>query len=160
MERIESLYKKRGYFERFGTDVIITILLICITVGITSYSTYTSIISQVKTNWNVNRCKPIFMPFAGIIMPQPGQTYSETTSQNFQYCIQQDSSMVINIALMPFEFAMFIVIEFSVCFIITNFTHELCVGMFFALRLLIFFIFIYISFFLTRISLSLNSSFS
>jgi hypothetical protein len=112
MERIESLYKKRGYFERFGTDVIITILLICITVGITSYSTYTSIISQVKTNWNVNRCKPIFMPFAGIIMPQPGQTYSETTSQNFQYCIQQDSSMVINIALMPFEFAMFIVIEF------------------------------------------------
>ena len=112
MERIESLYKKRGYFERFGGDVVITILLIAITVGITSYSTYTSILAQVKANWNTNRCKPIFMPFAGVIMPQPGQTASETTEQNFQYCIQQDSSMVINIALMPFEFAMFIIIEF------------------------------------------------
>ena len=112
MERIESLYKNRGYFERFGGDVVITILLIAITVGITSYSTYTSILAQVKANWNANRCKPIFMPFAGVIMPQPGQTASETTEQNFQYCIQQDSSMVLNIALMPFEFAMFIIIEF------------------------------------------------
>jgi hypothetical protein len=112
MERIESLYKKRGYFERFGTDVVITFLLIGITVGINSYSTYSSIISQIKSNWNVNRCKPIYMPFAGIIMPQPGQTSTETTNQNFQYCIQQDNSMVINIALMPFEFGMFIIIEF------------------------------------------------
>lgn len=112
MERIESLYKNRGYFERFGKDVVITILLIAITIGITSYSTYTSILAQVKANWNTNRCKPIYMPFAGIIMPQPGQTASETSAQNFQYCIQQDSSMVMNIALMPFEFAMFIIIEF------------------------------------------------
>jgi len=112
MERIESLYKKRGYFERYGVDVVISFLLIGITIGITSFSTYSSILSQAKANWNANRCNPIYMPFAGVIMPQPGQTASETTGQNFQYCIQQNTSMVINLALMPFEFAMFIVIEF------------------------------------------------
>ena len=112
MEQLESLYKKRGYFERFGGDVIISILLISLTVSISSYSTYKSIISQAKSNWNANRCKPIYMPFAGVIMPQPGQSSFDTTSQNFQYCIQQDSSMIMNIVLMPFEFAMFIVIEF------------------------------------------------
>lgn len=112
MERIESLYKKRGYFERYGVDVVLSFLLIGITVGITSFSTYKSILTQAKANWNANRCKPIYMPFAGVIMPQPGQTASETSSENFQYCIQQNTSMVMNIALMPFEFAMFIIIEF------------------------------------------------
>lgn len=112
MDRIESLYKNRGYFERFGGDVIISVLLIALTVGTSSFSTYKSILQQAKSNWNANRCKPIYLPFAGVIMPQPGQSALETTSQNFQYCIQQDSSMMMNIVLMPFEFAMFIIIEF------------------------------------------------
>ena len=121
MERIESLYKNRGYFERYGVDVVTSFLLIAITVSINSVSTYKSILTQAKANWNLNRCKPIYMPFAGVIMPQPGQTSLETSSQNFQYCIQQDTSMIMNIALMPFEFGMFIIIEFldAVMFAIT-----------------------------------------
>jgi len=121
MERIESLYKNRGYFERYGVDVVTSFLLIAITVSINSVSTYKSILTQAKANWNLNRCKPIYMPFAGVIMPQPGQTSLETSSQNFQYCIQQDTSMIMNIALMPFEFSMFIIIEFldAVMFAIT-----------------------------------------
>jgi len=112
MERIESLYKNRGYFEQYGGDIIVSVLIIAVTVSITSFSTYKSILNQAKANWNLNRCKPIYLPFAGVIMPQPGQSAIETTSQNFQYCIQQDSSMMMNIVLMPFEFAMFIIIEF------------------------------------------------
>lgn len=112
MERIESLYKTKGYLETFGWDIVISALLIILTVGITSVSTYKSVLSQAKANWNLNRCKPIYLPFAGVIMPQPGQSALETSAQNFQYCIQQDSSMVMNIVLMPFEFAMFIIIEF------------------------------------------------
>lgn len=123
MEKIENLYKNIGYFDRYGTDVVITFLLIVLTIGINSYSTYQSVLSQVRENWNDNRCNPIYMPFAGYIVPQPGQTTSETTVQNFQYCIQQDTSAVINIALMPFEFAMYIIIEFldSVMGAITSF---------------------------------------
>jgi hypothetical protein len=109
---IDSLYKNRGYLESYGSDVFITILLIACTVGITSYSTYQSLLLQIKTNWNENRCNPIYMPFAGIIMPQPGISTTETTIENFSYCIKQDASMVFNIALMPLEFAMFLIIDF------------------------------------------------
>jgi len=109
---IETLYKKKGYFASYGGDFTMAILLIATTIAITSYSTYQSLLLQIKTNWNDNRCNPIYMPFAGIIMPQPGIPASETTSQNFSYCIKQDVSMVFSIAMIPLEFGMFLIIEF------------------------------------------------
>jgi hypothetical protein len=109
---IDSLYKNRGYLESYGSDVFITIFLISCTIGITSYSTYQSLLLQIKQNWNENRCNPIYMPFAGVIMPQPGISTMETTIENFSYCIKQDSSMVFSIALMPLEFAMYLIIDF------------------------------------------------
>jgi hypothetical protein len=112
MEKINELYKNRGYFERYGGDVCISIGLVIATLLITGYTGYQSMMAQVKTNWNQNRCNPIYMPFAGIIMPQPGATTAETTGENFAYCIKQDASAVFSIALMPFEFAMYVMIEF------------------------------------------------
>lgn len=109
---LDALYKNRGYLETYGGDVIISILLIMTTIAITSYSSYQALLVQIKTNWNENRCNPIYMPFAGIIMPQPGASTMDATIDNFSYCIKQDASMVFSIALMPLEFAMFIVIDF------------------------------------------------
>jgi len=112
MEVIETLYKKRGYFDRYGGDVCISIVLILLTISITGYSNYQSVMAQVKTNWNQQRCNPIYMPFAGIIMPEPGKSTVETTVTNFSYCIKQDASSVFSIAMMPFEFSIFLIIEF------------------------------------------------
>lgn len=112
MEKINELYKNRGYFERYGGDVCISIGLVIATLLITGYSSYQSVMAQVKTNWNQHRCNPIYMPFAGIIMPQPGSTTAETTTSNFSYCIKQDVSAVFSIALMPLEFAMYLIIDF------------------------------------------------
>jgi phage-related protein len=52
------------------------------------------------------------MPFAGLIMPKPGMSTMDNTVENFSYCIKQDASMVFNIAMLPFEFALYLVIEF------------------------------------------------
>jgi len=112
MEKINELYKNRGYFERYGGDVCISIALVIATLLITGYTSYQSILAQVKTNWNQNRCNPIYMPFAGMIMPQPGYSTTETTSENFSYCIKQDVSAVFSIAMMPLEFAMYLIIDF------------------------------------------------
>ncbi len=109
---IEDLYKNRGYFSMYGGDLCIAILIILITIGITSYSTYQSLLLQIQTNWNDNRCNPIYMPFAGLIMPQPGMTTGDNTIQNFSYCVKQDASMVFSIVMMPLEFAMYMVIDF------------------------------------------------
>ena len=112
MDNLNTLYKNRGYFDRYGGDVCISIALIIFTISITGYSNYQSVMSQVKTNWNQERCNPIYMPFAGIIMPEQDSSALETTVNNFSYCIKQDVSSVFSIAMMPFEFAIYLMIEF------------------------------------------------
>jgi len=110
--KIISMYESVGYLGMYGTDVCITILIFVITVGIVSLASYRVIVNKLKEDWNTNKCNPIVMPFAGIIMPVPGQTTSETTFENFNYCIQQDMASVFNIIMMPFEFILYLTISF------------------------------------------------
>jgi hypothetical protein len=110
--KIISMYENIGYLGMYGSDVVITILIFASVLGIVSFSTYKTIINELKDNWNTNKCNPIVMPFAGLIMPVPGQSTSKTTFDNFNYCIQQDMSAVFNIIMMPFEFVLYLTITF------------------------------------------------
>jgi hypothetical protein len=110
--KIISMYENIGYLGMYGTDVCITILLFIITLGIVSFASYKSIINELKHNWNTNKCNPIVIPFAGLIMPVPGQTTIETTFENFNYCIQQDMTAIFSIIMMPFEFVLYLTISF------------------------------------------------
>jgi hypothetical protein len=110
--KIAPIYENRGYLGMYGNDVFITLVVFCITLGLVSYSSYQSVVAQLRLNWNTQKCNPIVMPFAGLIMPKPNQTNSETTYENFNYCIQQDISAVFGIIMMPFEFVLYIAIAF------------------------------------------------
>lgn len=109
---MEALYQNRGYFELYGKDVFLSLGIGAVSLGITSYATYQSILLQIRANWNESKCNPIYMPFAGLIMPKPGVSTMDNTIDNFSYCIKQDASMVFNIAMLPFEFCIYLVIEF------------------------------------------------
>lgn len=109
---MEALYQNRGYFELYGKDVVISLGIGAVTLGIVSYATYQSLLLQIRANWNESKCNPIYMPFAGLIMPKPGVSTMDNTVDNFSYCIKQDASMVFNIAMLPFEFCLYLVIEF------------------------------------------------
>jgi hypothetical protein len=111
-ERITSMYENRGYLAMYGIDVFYTSVILGITLGVVSYSSYKSVLAQLRVNWNAHKCNPIVMPFAGLIMPKPNQSTSETTYENFNYCIQQDISAVFSIVMMPFEFILYITIAF------------------------------------------------
>ncbi len=111
MDKIETLYLKDGYYAKYGNDIWITILLIIGTIMIVLYNAYKSVIQQVKLNWNEHRCSPIYLPFAGLIMPEPGKSFVDTTVENFEYCIQSDISAVFNIIMMPFEFAAYVLVD-------------------------------------------------
>jgi len=110
--KIDVLYESDGYLGMYGKDVIITIFLFLITLAIVLLTTYKSVIHQLRNNWNENKCNPVIMPFAGIIMPKPGQTTSDTTFENFNYCIQQDITSSLSIIMMPFEFINYMIIDF------------------------------------------------
>jgi hypothetical protein len=68
--------------------------------------------NELKSNWNKHKCNPVVMPFAGLIMPVPGQTSNETAFENFNYCIYQDISEAFKIIMMPFYFILFLTIGF------------------------------------------------
>jgi hypothetical protein len=110
--KISKMYENIGYLGMYGTDVGITILLFVITFAIISYFSYHSVVSQLRMNWNSHKCNPVFMPFAGFIMPKPGQSFSETTFENFNFCIHQDLSAILNLIMMPFEFILYLTIQF------------------------------------------------
>jgi hypothetical protein len=112
MDAIHKLYSKQSYLDLYSIDILLTILPFLIVIVVTSYSTYTAILAKIKNDWNSNRCNPIYMPFAGLIMPQQDQSMLDTTINNFSYCVKQDTSMVFSIVMMPLEFAMFLMIEF------------------------------------------------
>jgi len=104
------MYENVGYLGMYGKDVLITIIIFIIAISIVAHSSYQSIISELQHNWNANKCNPIVMPFAGIIMPKPGQTTMDTTFENFSYCIQQDVSSILSILMIPFEFVLYLTI--------------------------------------------------
>ena len=55
-------------------------------------------------DWGSYRCNPIVLPFAGMINKENGQTTSEATSQNFQYCTQNIMSSFMGYLLEPLNF--------------------------------------------------------
>ena len=109
---MDKLYSNRGYFEMYGGDVCIALAIGAGCFVVSSYASYQALLLQVKNNWNENKCNPIFMPFAGVIMPQPGMSTIDNTFQNFSYCVKQDVSAVFKIAMMPLEFGLYLIIEF------------------------------------------------
>jgi hypothetical protein len=110
--KIMGMYAEhnRSYMGRHGLDVVKTIIPVVIVLSSMFLTTYDAMMKQARNNWATNRCNPIYMPFAGTIMPQVGQSAGQTTSENFNYCIQKDISAAFGIVLMPFEYANFVML--------------------------------------------------
>jgi len=82
-----------------------------VAVGVSIYLSYDAVLAQARANWTQNKCNPIYLPFAGVIMPQPGQSKLRTTVDNFDYCIRRDLSEVFKVILLPLEFVAFSILS-------------------------------------------------
>ena len=113
MDRLNFEYKKiqNSYWHLHSTDVLATVFILLPFFGTSLYHSYKGVMKQVKNNWNQYKCSPIYMPFAGVIMPQPGKSTLDTTMENFDYCIQQDFSLMLNILMLPLEMLSFLIID-------------------------------------------------
>ena len=111
MENLRNVYRKRGYFAVHGTDVLVSTVLLVACFIFVSRASYTELLAAVRTDWTNQRCNPLYMPFAGAIMPVPGQTAWQTSSKNFDYCTQHDVSSILKTALMPLEYVAFVIIR-------------------------------------------------
>ena len=57
--------------------------------------------NDLRKNWDTIKCHPGVIPFAGQIMNDPDMTPIEFTNANFQFCLTQILSAVVNVFLTP-----------------------------------------------------------
>ena len=103
--KINDIYLKKSYLERYGGSVIFSIFAILI-VGF--YFIYLNIKNNkeiVKKDWAINKCNPKYMPFAGMIVEPKDMSNTEYTIKNFSECSETILKDIIQIALAPIEAA-------------------------------------------------------
>ena len=84
-----------------ATDWIKSIFIIVMFSLFLVVDTYNGSVKSLQNNWNLNRCNPIMMPFAGYIAPK-GSNIS--TEDNFSYCVQNMMSNFAPSIIQPFNF--------------------------------------------------------
>ena len=78
------------------SDILNSILIVGIFIGIYSYTLINVELNNVKKNWPKYRCNPAIMPFAG--------TFGHDAGQNFTYCIQSMQGNYMHYLLTPLHY--------------------------------------------------------
>lgn len=98
------MYDGLTYFDQYGSSLLLCIIITIILFLLVSYC-FAVIYSQpIKDDWVNQRCNPSVMPFAGIINAPAGQSATDFTKENFDYCTQNVVKGVTGNAVQPLTF--------------------------------------------------------
>ena len=103
--KINDIYLKTTYLEKYGGSLIFTIFAILIVIFYFIYLNIQNNKEIVKKDWATNKCSPLYMPFAGTIMEPKDMSNIEFTIQNFSQCSEVILKDIIQVALAPIEAA-------------------------------------------------------
>ena len=104
-KKINDIYVKTTYLEKYGGSVIFTIFAILIVFFYFIYLNIQNNKEIVKKDWATNKCSPAYMPFAGTIMEPKDMSNMEYTIKNFSECSETILKDIIQVALAPIEAA-------------------------------------------------------
>lgn len=110
-EKINKIYTKSGFLERYGEDLFITIFVFIIFFIIFLYFLVMNNIEPIRANWTTERCNPAYMPFAGIINAPPDVNKLQYTADNFNGCLNNILTSIIQYSLSPIYYSIHIVIN-------------------------------------------------
>lgn len=108
---LTELYLHRGYLDVHSGDFLISMAIVLVITGATGYANYQAMLMSIRSKWDVYRCNPLIMPFAGQVMPIKGVPSGKIVGDNFQYCLKKDASIALSIAVMPLEFTLYAAME-------------------------------------------------
>lgn len=104
-KKINDIYVKSSYLEKYGGSVIFTIFAILIVFFYFIYLNIQNNKEIVKKDWANNKCSPAYLPFAGTIMEPKDMSNMEYTIKNFSECSEVILKDIIQVALAPLEAA-------------------------------------------------------
>ena len=100
-KKIINLYNKKGFLDKYSSDLYIAIFIILLFFILTSYFMVMNKLKPLKEDWPNQRCSPSVIPFAGIINAPEGENKFNYTAQNFSGCINNILKTVSDFALQP-----------------------------------------------------------
>ena len=104
--KVNNLYNKKGFLEKYGTDVWISVIIFLIFFIATSYYHVFNNIQPIIADWDNQKCNPSVIPFAGLINKSADTTTFEFTENNFTGCIQTILKTVAGDAFKPVYYIM------------------------------------------------------
>ena len=78
---------KSGYIQKYSGSIFITVLTILGFSVAFGYNYLQSELKFLKKNWNIIKCNPLFMPFAGLINAPVGKSKMGYTEENLNNCM-------------------------------------------------------------------------
>ena len=116
-EALNKLYEKTTYLDRYGGSLVVAVFTI---IGVSLFFSYSYLKNHsdvIKNNWQQNRCNPLYIPFAGMIINPKNMSKHEYATNNFFHCFGVLLKDIVEVALAPIEAAS-ILIAASVSLII------------------------------------------
>ena len=103
LNKLNNLYSKSGYMDKYGSDVWISVILCIVFILVIYYYYYSNILEVIRADWPNQKCNPFVIPFAGFINKPENQSNLDFTSDNFTMCVSSILEYVNNIAVNPFR---------------------------------------------------------
>lgn len=108
-KNIVNIFDKLSYSEDYNFDIWITIIAFIITIFIAGYFYIKNKIRVQKTNWDDEKCNPLFMPFADII--KNNDSSKTETTDNFKECLNNVNYGIAMEVKSPIDTAMDIMLS-------------------------------------------------
>lgn len=102
--KVKNMYDKLTYFDQYGSQVFLFIVLSIIVFLVYSYCAVMLNVQPIKDDWVNQRCNPKVMPFAGFINKPPGKSIGDFTQENFTYCVQNILKSITGYAVQPLTY--------------------------------------------------------
>tara|TARA_B100001121_G_C18650459_1_gene603786 strand:+ start:497 stop:1288 length:792 start_codon:yes stop_codon:yes gene_type:complete len=117
MSSIEAIIKqlyhkhKKSYLSSYGGDVAISLVLLYLFSLSITYFYVLNHIPELQKKWPKEKCNPLYMPFAGLVLKNSNKTNLQAISDNFNGCIQNILESVAQDALAPLYYAKQVAID-------------------------------------------------
>jgi len=99
------LKHKKSYLSSYGSDIVFSIIIIYIySVAITYYYVKNHL-PQLRKNWPKDRCNPLYMPFASLVLKNNTDPANKVIEDNFSGCINNILHSIAQDALAPIYYA-------------------------------------------------------
>lgn len=110
-KKLAAEYDKAGFMDRYGGDMwLVAIVFTCALLHLFRFQ-IKNFLHTLKTNWVHNRNNPLYMPIAGHVYHDPGQSPAAATMQNFTASFARIITEVVHIFMIPLLFVMSIISE-------------------------------------------------